>query len=92
MSEPKYSKVFSEHFGKDFRRDYIKKFKEQSNEVVTALDELAAKRSEVVEKTSFDIFDDNLAIKVIDEKLQSIYDLINSNPEITSRYVENTNL
>lgn len=87
MIEPRYPKAFSEHFGQDFRRNYINKFKEQSDEVVNALDDIAAKRSEVVQKTPFDSFEDNLGLKLIDEKLQSIYDLISSNPEITSQYV-----
>lgn len=89
MIEPhhQYSKAFSEHFGSDFRRDYLNKFKEQNDEVVTALDEIAAKRSEVVENPLFDLFEDNLPMKLIDEKFQSIYDLISSNPELISQYV-----
>jgi integrase len=42
----------------------------------------------VVDKTPFDFYEDNLALKVIDERLKSIYDLIQSNPNITRQYVE----
>ena len=87
MIEPQHSKAFSERFGQDFRLEYINKFKKQSDEVVNILDDIAAKRSEVVEKTPFDTFEDNLAMKIIDEKLQSLYELISNNPEITSQYV-----
>ncbi len=66
----------------------VDEFKIQSNSVVSILDEIAAKRSEVVDKTPFDFYEDNLALKVIDERLKSIYDLIQSNPNITRQYVE----
>ena len=88
MVEPTYSKAFSELFGPDFRRQHIDQFKSENNNVISILDEIAAKRAEVVEKTPFDIYEDNLALKVIDDRLISIYRLIQSNPEITRQYVE----
>ena len=88
MVEPTYSKAFSEFYGEDFRREPVDEFKIQSNSVVSILDEIAAKRSEVVDKTPFDFYEDNLALKVIDERLKSIYGLIQSNPDITRQYVE----
>jgi len=63
MIEPTYSKAFSEFYGKDFRREPVDEFKIQSNNVVSILDEIAAKRSEVVDKTLFDFYEDNLAIR-----------------------------
>jgi integrase len=90
MVEPEYSKAFSERYGDDFRRKNIDQFKLQSNEVISILDEIAAKKAEIVEKTPFDFYEDNLALKVIDDRLQSIYALIRSNPELTREYVEET--
>ena len=88
MVEPKYSKAFSEHFGSDFRREYIDQFKLENIGVTSILDEIAHKRSEIVDKTPFDTYDDNLALQVIDDRLNAIYSLIQSNPEITREYVE----
>jgi len=88
MVEPIYSKAFSEHYGVDFRRDHIEQFKSQNNDIISILDEIAAKQAKVIEKTPFDLYEDNLALKVIDDRLQSIYRLIQSNPEVTRQYVE----
>ena len=85
MIEPQYTKAFSERFGQDFRRDYINKFKSETNAVVRILNEIAAKQSKIVDKTPFDTYKDNLALKVIDERLNAIYDLINSSPEVTDQ-------
>nr|YP_009686230.1 hypothetical protein [Halamphora calidilacuna]QDR25064.1 hypothetical protein [Halamphora calidilacuna] len=62
MIDPIYSKAFSEQFGSDFRRDHIDHFKNESKAVVSILDEIAAKRSKIVDKTPFDTYDDNLAL------------------------------
>jgi len=88
MVEPTYSKAFSEYIGQDFRRAHVEEFKSQNNDVVSILDEIAAKRAEVVNKTPFDLYEDNLALKVIDERLKDMYSLIQSNPEVTRQYVE----
>ena len=88
MIEPLYSKSFSEHYGEDFRRDRIDQYKHQSNNVISILDEIATKRVEIVDKTPFDLYEENLALKVIDDRLQDIYGLIQSNPEVTRQYVE----
>lgn len=88
MVEPIYSKAFSEQFGSDFRRDHIDQFKNQNKGVTSILDQIAAKRSEIVDKTPFDTYDDNLALQVIDDRLNTIYALIRSNPEVTREYVE----
>lgn len=88
MVEPTYSKAFSEFYGEDFRREPIDEFKMQNNNVVSILDEIAAKRAEVVNKTPFDFYEDNLALKIIDERLKDLHSLIQSNPDITRQYVE----
>lgn len=94
MREPDYSKSFPEHYGEDFRRDSITKYKSENNNVISILDEIAAKRAEVVYKTPFDFYEDDLyisiALKVIDQYLQSIYTLIQSNLETTRQFVEET--
>ncbi|MFT6689446.1 MAG: integrase/recombinase XerD [Saprospiraceae bacterium] len=56
--------------------------------VVGSLDEIAAIKSEIVDRTPFDSYDNNLLIKAIDERLSGLYELIKTNPEITQEYVE----
>lgn len=63
MIEPKYSKAFSEFYAEDFRREPVDEFKMQNNNVVSILDEIAAKRAEVVNKTLFDFYGHNLPLK-----------------------------
>jgi hypothetical protein len=50
MVEPIHSKAFSERFGKDIRNQEIEKFKDKNLEVIGILQELAAKKSEIVDK------------------------------------------
>ena len=88
MVEPIYSKAFSEHYGVDFRREGIDQFRSQKNSVISLLDEIEDKRGEIVDKTPFDDYNDKLVLKVLDERLQSIYNIIQSNPKITREYVE----
>lgn len=57
-------------------------------EVVGLLDDIASIKSEIVDRTPFDSYDDNFSIKVIDERLIGLYELIQANPEITQEYVE----
>ena len=51
------------------------------------LQELAAQKAELVDKTTFDSFENQLAYKIIDKKLAEIYNLTQNNPEITKKYV-----
>jgi integrase len=88
MTEPKYSKAFSEFYGTDFRREHIDQYKAENMGVISILDEIAVKRAELVDKTPFDDYDSNLALRVIDDRLKSIYSLIMNNPELTRQYVE----
>jgi hypothetical protein len=50
MAAPTYPKVFSKHFGDDFRFDEISKFKTENSEVVSILNEIALKKAELVDK------------------------------------------
>ena len=59
-----------------------------SKEIVEMLKEISSKKAEIVDQTPFDIFEDNLALQVIEGRLQSIYSLIESNPDLTRDYVE----
>ena len=49
-----HSKGFSERFGKDIRNQEIEKCKDQNLEAIGILQELAAKKSEIVDTTPFD--------------------------------------
>jgi hypothetical protein len=79
MIEPTYSKAFSEFYGEDFRREPVNEFKIQNNNIVSIPDEINAKRYELVNKTPFDFYEDNLALKVIDERLKKV--LLQRNPK-----------
>jgi transposase InsO family protein len=58
MVEPTYSKAFSEFYGEGFCREPVDEFKMQNNNVVSILDEIAAKRAEVADKTPFDFYEE----------------------------------
>lgn len=88
MSQPLYLKAFSKHIGTDDRRLEIEKYKSDNSEVIGILKEIASRKGEIVNTTPFDSFNDNLALAVIDERITQLYDLIERNPEITKRYVE----
>lgn len=81
--------LFSEHFGKDPRIDEIKHYTLQNNEVISILEELSAKQTEVVDKTPLDHYEDNIALKMIDQRILELYQLVLQNPEIIRDYVEN---
>lgn len=58
------------------------------SKVVSLLEDIESKKVEIVNMTPFDLYEDNLALKIIDQRLESIYELINSNAEITHQYVK----
>lgn len=82
------TKAFSKYLEGDPRSDQIIKYKQQNNAVGSILDEIAARKAEIVNETPFDNFDDNLMIKVIGEPIKALYDLIQQNPEVIREYVE----
>jgi hypothetical protein len=84
MTEPEYPKAFSEHYGPDYRRDHINQYKLQANNLISIIDELVTRKAEVVEKTPFDNYQDNLALKLIDQRFQELYSIISKNSEITT--------
>ena len=58
------------------------------SKVVSLLENIESKKVQIVNMTPFDLYEDNLALKILDQRLESIYELINSNPEITHQYVK----
>lgn len=67
----------------------IKRFTSQKDKVISILDELATKKTEVVDKTPFDDYESNIALKMIDQRITELYQLIAQKPEIRREYVEN---
>ena len=66
MLEPLYSKAQSEHISEDPRLPHVKKYKSDKQKVMGFLQELAAQKAELVDKTPFDSFENQLAYKIID--------------------------
>ena len=58
------------------------------SEVVSLLENIESKKVEIVNMTPFDFYENNLALRIIDQRLESIYELIGGNAEITHQYVE----
>ena len=54
MLKPLYSKAQSEHISDDPRLPYVKKYKSDKQKVMGFLQELAAQKVELVDKTPFD--------------------------------------
>ena len=53
MTDPKYYQAKSKHISNDFRTEEIEKFKAENNKVIELLAELAARKSELVDKTPY---------------------------------------
>jgi len=87
MQEPSHPKAMSSHFGEDLRSEHVANYKAESEKVIGVLAELAAKKAELVESTPFDDFENNLALQLIDIRLNEIYSIIQNNPETTREYV-----
>ncbi len=65
------AKAFSEHFGTDARCEEILKYKSES-----LLEEFAAQKAEIVDKTPFDKFEGNVALELVDRHLNELYSLM----------------
>lgn len=87
MLEPLHSKAQSEHISEDPRLSYVKKYKSDKQKVMGFLQKLGVQKAELVDKTPFDSFENQLAYGIIDKKLAEIYDRIQNNPNITKEYV-----
>lgn len=88
MTDPKYYQAKSKHISNDFRTEEVEKFKAENNKVIGLLAELAARKSELVDRTPFDNFENDIALQVIDNRLNEIYNIIQNNPQATRQYVE----
>lgn len=88
MTSETYNRFIKQQEGFDFRTDEVEKFKAENEKVIGLLEELAAKKAELVDKTPFDNFESNLPLQVIDSRLNEIYALIHNNPKIKRQYVE----
>lgn len=56
--------------------------------MIRILAELAARKAELVDKTPFDDFENNLAWQLINNRLNEIYSIIQSNQDTTMKYVQ----
>lgn len=88
MIEPSHPKAFSKHFGTDFRLEHVAQYKNDNHQIRNILAEIAAKKAEVVNETPFDDYEKNLALRMIDQRLNDIYALLESNVDITQKFVE----
>jgi integrase/recombinase XerD len=88
MKEPKYTQARSAYLGEDFRINEVEKYKAENAKVIGILTDIAARKAELVEKTPFDNFENNIVLQVIDSRLNEIYEIISNNPQITKQYVE----
>ena len=88
MCEPPYPKAFSKRYGPDSRRTEILKFKSENFKVINLLEEIAARKAEIVDKTPFDSLDGNIALKEIEKRLIEMYELLENNQYIVQKSVE----
>ena len=84
----KYPKAFSKRYGPDYRRGESFEYTSQAYKVVSLLEKYVVKKTEIVENTPFDNFETDLALELIDKRLIDLYDLIQNNPLVIRKYVE----
>jgi transposase InsO family protein len=88
MLDPIYTKAFSEIYGDDPRLVHVDQYKQKTGRTYGYIQEIAAMRAEVIDKTSFDNEEQDLYIATITDRLDELYGLIEANPAITKQYVE----
>ena len=88
MVEPIYTKAFSNHYGYDFRREEINKFKTEYSKVNKFLEEIASKKAELVDTTPFDSREAEVIRQVINDRFNEIYQLLETNSYIVKECVE----
>ena len=88
MKEPKYTQARSAYLGEYFRINEVEKYKAENAKVIGILTDIATRKAELVEKTPFDNFENNIVLQVMDSRLNEIYEIISNNPQITKQYVE----
>ena len=85
-----YPKAFSNRYRNDSGREEILEYKTQTYEFVSMLEEYATKKATFVDKTPLDNFETNLVLDLIGKRLMELYDLIQNNPSVIQKDVENT--
>ena len=88
MCEPRYPKAFSKHYGLDRRRAEISKYKSETNKVSQFLEEIAAQKAYIVDKTPFDTLEGNVALELIQKRLNEMEELLENNQYIVRETVE----
>lgn len=88
MIDPKYTQARSAYLGEDFRINDVEKFKSENSKVIGILKDIAARKAELVDKTPFDNFENEVVLQVIDSRLNELYEIISNNPQATKQYVE----
>lgn len=89
MLKPNYLKAQSSHINQDPRLEEVERYKSEKQQVMGILAEIAARKAEVVNETPFDSFsfEDKIVFEMMENKLNEIYSIIESNPETTKKYV-----
>jgi len=62
--------------------------KSENYKVVSLLEDIASKKAEIVDMTPFDNFDNNITLKLINQNLTELYDLVSGNPYVIRKTVE----
>lgn len=88
MREPTYSRAFSQHYGQDRRLTEISRYKSENFKVTSLLEEIAAKKADIVDKTPFDPLEGNIALELIEKRLDEMRELLESNQYIVQKSVE----
>ena len=57
-------------------------------EVIELFEEIAYKKAEIVDRTPFDTLEENTAVQLLEERLDSLSWLIENNPNLTKEYVK----
>lgn len=70
------------------KKSNYKSYGKNSKEICLAVSLLECKKAEIVDKTPFDDFESSLALKVIDQRLTELYDLISDNHYLTRKTVD----
>ena len=70
------------------KKSNYKSYGKNSKAVCLAVSLLECKKAEIVNKTPFDDFESSLALKVIDQRLTELYDLISDNHYLTRKTVD----
>ena len=83
-----YVNARSKYLANYFKVDEVEKSKTKNIKVIGSLAKLTLRKVELAYKTPFDNFENDIALQVIDNRLNEIYNIIQNNPQATRQYVE----